>query len=103
MSNTQSTYGIVRRNLLRWKNNLRYKRRIAINVVDSDFREKLTAYNQQRTLGCDSTVCHIPMRSLYFGFDGIVTACCFNRNFVLGKFPENSIEEIIHGEKRKSL
>ena len=103
MSKAQSTYGTVMRNLLRWKNNLRYKRQIASNIADSDFREKLVDYNQQRQLGCDSTVCHIPMRSLYFGFDGIVTACCFNRNFVLGKFPENSIEEIIHGEKRKSL
>ena len=43
------------------------------------------------------------MRSIYFGFEGIVTACCFNRNYVLGIFPENSIQEIIHGEKRKTL
>lgn len=96
-------YGHIRQRLIRLANNLRYKRQIASNVADSAFRDKFIDYNLQRSLGCDPTICHVPMRSLYFGFDGIVTACCFNRNFVLGKFPENSIEEIIHGEKRKTL
>ena len=103
MSNIQNTYGTIKRNLLRWKNNLHNKRQIAINVAARVFREKLVEYNRQMQLGCNPIVCYVPLRSLYFGFDGIVTACCFNRNFVLGKFPENSIDEIIHSEKRKSL
>ena len=103
MSRIKKIYSSIRQHLLRFANNLRNKRQIASNVADSAFREKLTDYNLQRSLGCDTTVCHVPLRSIYFGFGGIVTACCFNRNFVLGKFPDNSIEEIIHGEKRKTL
>jgi MoaA/NifB/PqqE/SkfB family radical SAM enzyme len=98
-----TAYGSIRQQLQRIANNPHYKRHIARDINDSAFREKLIDYNLQRTLGCDHTVCHVPLRSLYFGFGGIVTACCFNRNFVLGKFPDNSIEEMIHGEKRKSL
>ncbi len=98
-----TAYGPIRQQVQRIANNLHYKRHIARDINDSAFREKLIDYNLQRTLGCDHTVCHVPLRSLYFGFGGIVTACCFNRNFVLGKFPDNSIEEMIHGEKRKSL
>lgn len=89
--------------LLLWKNKLRTKIFLSKNIDDKEFRSKLIEYNTQRQLGCDTTICHVPMRSLYFGFDGIVTACCFNRNYVLGKIPENSIAEIIHGEKRKTL
>jgi molybdenum cofactor biosynthesis enzyme MoaA len=34
---------------------------------------------------------------------GNATACCFNRVHILGKYPENSISEIINGEKRQNL
>lgn len=103
MSKQKHTYGTIARNLLRWKNNLRNKNIVDQGIDDKEFCNNLIEYNTQRYFGCDKTVCHVPMRSLYFGFDGIVTACCFNRNYVLGKFPENSIAEIIHGEKRKTL
>ena len=103
MSKQKHTYGTLARNLLRWKNNLCNKSHIAQNIDDEVFRNNLIEYNNQRHFGCDTTVCHVPMRSLYLGFDGIVSACCFNRNYVLGRFPENSIAEIIHGEKRKTL
>ena len=103
MSKQKHTYGTIARNLLRWKNNLRNKNIVDQGIDDKEFCNNLIEYNTQRYFGCDPTVCHVPMRSLYFGFGGIVTACCFNRNYVLGKFPENSIAEIIHGEKRKTL
>jgi MoaA/NifB/PqqE/SkfB family radical SAM enzyme len=72
-------------------------------VNDADLRKHIIEYNMQRPQGCDITICHAPLRSIYFGFGGIVTTCCFNRNYVLGKYPENSLDEIIHGEKRKLL
>jgi len=103
MAKQKHTYGTITRNLLRWKNNLRNKNLVGQGIDDKEFRKNLIEYNTQRHFGCDKTICHVPMRSLYFGFGGIVTACCFNRNYVLGKFPENSIAEIIHGEKRKAL
>ena len=94
---------IIKQKLSNICKNLQYKKKISQLVNDADWRKHIIEYNMQRQLGCDPTVCHVPMRSLYFGLEGIVTACCFNRNFTLGRFPENSIEEIIHGEKRKTL
>ena len=95
-------YGIIKK-LLLWKNKLRTKIFLTKNIDDKEFRSKLMEYNTQRQLGCDTTICHVPMRSIYFGFGGVVTACCFNRKYILGRFPENTIEEIIHGEQRKIL
>lgn len=103
MLKQKHTYGTIARNLLRWKNNLRNKSLVGQDIDDEKFRNNLMEYNIQRQLGYDPTVCHVPMRSLYFGFGGIVTACCFNRHYELGRFPENTIEEIINGEKRKLL
>lgn len=77
-------------------NNLLFSRKLSHDKA-------LLEYNRKRPLGCDPTVCHIPYRSLYFGFDGIVTACCFNRSYVLGQFPNDSITEIINGNKRQQL
>lgn len=81
MSNIQNTYGTIKRNLLRWKNNLHNKRQIAINVAARVFREKLVEYNRQMQLGCNPIVCYVPMLSLYFGFNGNVTVCCFTEKF----------------------
>ncbi len=65
--------------------------------------EKLKAYNKSRATGSEPCVCHAPSRSLYFDMHGNATACCFNRVHILGKYPENSIDEIINGDKRKHL
>ena len=104
MLTIKNAYKFVRKRIYRWKNNTRNKKHIAELITDDeDLRKKIIKYNKQRPYGFDSTICHLPMRSLYFGFGGIVTACCFNRKYILGKFPKNSISEIIHGEKRKIL
>ncbi len=65
--------------------------------------EKLIAYNKNRATGPEPCVCYAPTRSLYFDRYGNATACCFNRVHKLGKYPENSISEIISSEKRKLL
>lgn len=65
--------------------------------------DKLKAYNRSRVTGPEPCVCHAPSRSLYFDLHGNATACCFNRVHILGKYPENSIDEIINSEKRKTL
>ena len=63
----------------------------------------LTNYNKSRLTGPEPCVCHAPSRSLYFDIHGKATACCFNRVHVLGKYPENSVSEIIKSDKRKFL
>ncbi len=94
---------IIKQKLSNICKNLQYKKKISQLVNDADLRKHIIEYNMQRPQGCDITICHAPLRSIYFGFGGIVTTCCFNRNYVLGNYPENSLNEIIHGEKRKLL
>ncbi len=104
MFSIKNAYKFIRKELHRRINNLRTKEHI-VKLIGNDrvLRKHIIKYNKQRPYGYDHTICHLPMRSLYFGFGGIVTACCYNRKHILGKFPENSISEIIHGEKRKIL
>jgi MoaA/NifB/PqqE/SkfB family radical SAM enzyme len=47
--------------------------------------------------------CSAPFKSLYFGPRGDVTACCYNRSFVLGKYPENTLKNIWEGKKIEKL
>jgi len=65
--------------------------------------QKLIEYNKSRVTGPEPCVCHAPNRSIYFDIHGKATACCFNRVHILGKYPENSIDEIISGDKRSLL
>ncbi|HOZ29940.1 MAG TPA: radical SAM protein [Bacteroidales bacterium] len=65
--------------------------------------DKLIEYNKSRVTGPEPCVCHAPFRSLYFDMNGYATACCFNRVHILGKYPENTIDEIVNGEKRSRL
>lgn len=85
------------RNLYKYRN---FKKHLNPLYGDS---AKLIAYNKSRITGSEPCVCHAPSRSLYFDIYGNATACCFNRVHKLGKYPENSIEEIIKGDKRKKL
>lgn len=73
--------------------------------IHNDFgnKQKLVEYNKSRTTGPEPCICHAPLRSLYFDIHGNATACCFNRAHILGKYPQQSISEIIHGEKRSFL
>jgi MoaA/NifB/PqqE/SkfB family radical SAM enzyme len=47
--------------------------------------------------------CNAPFGSLYFTQNGNVTACCQNRMYLLGIYPENSVEEIWQGDRIKIL
>lgn len=64
-------------------------------------------YNFQRKTSNTSASCWAPFRSMYFGFRGNTSVCCFNKIHVIGKYPEQSIREIWFGAKadeiRKSL
>ena len=65
--------------------------------------EILKAYNQSRPMGAQEKLCYAPFKNIYFGHYGKATACCYNRNFVLGTYPANSIEEIWFGEEADKL
>ncbi len=60
-------------------------------------------YNLNRRCGPRSLLCYSPFTSLYFGTDGVVTSCCYNRESVLGRYPENTIREIWEGPASQAL
>lgn len=65
--------------------------------------QQLKKYHFSRPTGPTTTICYAPAKSIYFGFGGMVVPCCFNRSFVYGKFPNDSIKDIINGTKRMEL
>ncbi|MEO8482879.1 MAG: radical SAM protein [Acidobacteriota bacterium] len=66
--------------------------------------EVLKAYDASRDAGTDvSVLCHAPFLSLNFDQSGRVTACCFNREYVLGTYPEQNIDEIWRGQPAAEL
>ncbi|MDZ4846260.1 MAG: radical SAM protein [Chitinophagales bacterium] len=63
----------------------------------------LRDYNQHRPLGPQKYICHAPFKSIYLGHHGRAIACCYNRTYFLGSYPENSIRDIWFGEKANEL
>ena len=61
------------------------------------------AYDAQRLPLDRGTFCHAPSINLNFDQSGQVTACCYNRKFVLGTYPQDTVQAIWNGEKRKEL
>ena len=66
-------------------------------------RGQIKAFNQTRSVRNPASLCYAPSLSLNFDQTGNVTACCFNREYVLGSYPQNTIDEIWSGEKTKKL
>lgn len=64
----------------------------------------LADYQAARAAGVDrSVLCHAPFASLNFDQSGQVTACCYNRRFQLGSYPEQSVREIWAGAPARAL
>lgn len=62
----------------------------------------LSEYKSFRS-GKHRHLCNAPFKSLRFSQSGNVLACCFNRGFSLGKYPENSLHDIWFGDKVSNL
>ncbi|MFW5805674.1 MAG: radical SAM protein [Bacteroidales bacterium] len=78
---------------------------LAFPFISSKNKNKpaIRKYIFSRVTGPNPVVCHAPYRSVYFGFNGKVQPCCFNREHLYGKYPEQSVDSILHGAKRKEL
>ena len=61
------------------------------------------AYNKERPQGPRPVICYAPFRSLRFSLSGNALACCYNRKYSLGKYPENSVRDSWFGEKAEKL
>ena len=61
------------------------------------------AYNRYRHEGAKPIFCYLPFNSLTFSMSGNVYVCNYNKNILLGRYPENSIGEIWNGAAARKL
>lgn len=69
------------------------------NPINSNI---LSEYKSFRS-GNHRHLCNAPFKSLRFSQSGNVLACCFNRGYSLGKYPENNLHDIWFGDKISNL
>ena len=69
-------------------------------AVDFDI---LNGYNASRQCADKGAICHAAESSLYFGRDGLVSACCYSRSSPLGSYPDQSVVEIWLGAQAKAM
>ncbi|MES2622266.1 MAG: twitch domain-containing radical SAM protein [Bacteroidota bacterium] len=66
-------------------------------------RNLYKAYNKFRPNGAKPLFCYLPYNSLTFSFGGQVFVCSYNRDIELGRYPQNSIDEIWNGAEAQKL
>lgn len=59
---------------------------------------QIEAYNAARLASVRQALCHAPSTNLYFDREGKMLACCYNRELVLGKYPQQTVMEALTGE-----
>ena len=65
--------------------------------------QQLRKYNQQRPRSARRAICWAAEKSMYIGFRGNITSCCYNKTYLLGKYPDQSLHNIWFGSKRRDL
>ena len=77
------------------------------NAIEAGYKplekKQYSRYNHFRPNGPKQIFCYLPYNSLTFSFGGKVYVCSYNRDVILGEYPENSIKEIWEGEKAMKL
>ena len=63
----------------------------------------LKEYNDSRPLGPQDKMCYAPFKSIYFGHYGKAHVCCYNRDYVIGTYPKQSIREIWMSQEAENL
>jgi radical SAM protein with 4Fe4S-binding SPASM domain len=61
------------------------------------------SYNKSRPEGKKEKLCYVPFSSLTFSWEGKIYACTYNRNILVGQYPNDTLEEVWHGERLKKL
>ena len=61
------------------------------------------SYNLGRHESATASFCFAPSANMLFAQDGSVRVCCHNLEYVIGKYPEQSIAEIWNGDKAREL
>ncbi len=63
----------------------------------------LTDFNRQRSISDRGKLCNAPFRAVRFEQRGVVRTCCFNRQVVLGRYPEMTLNEIWNSQEANTL
>jgi radical SAM protein with 4Fe4S-binding SPASM domain len=66
-------------------------------------RKRFREYNRFRPGGALPIFCYLPFNSMTFSMSGRVYVCSYNKNILLGRYPEQTIEQIWHGEEAVKL
>lgn len=83
--------------LKREKNIENYKKFRSLNST------QYATYNRYRPEGAKPIFCYLPFNSLTFSMTGNVYVCNYNKNILLGRYPENTIDEIWNGAPAQKL
>jgi MoaA/NifB/PqqE/SkfB family radical SAM enzyme len=65
--------------------------------------DTINQYKRSRGWTDKSLICHAPFVNLNFEQNGNITACCYNRKEVLGRYPEQSILDAWYSAPAESL
>lgn len=66
-------------------------------------QEILFEYNKIRTARNKEIFCHAPFACMNFDQNGHVTVCCYNRTYILGTYPNDTLKNIWFGQKAEQL
>jgi len=72
------------------------------NFFNNNKNDVFKEYNNTRSFK-SKHFCNAPFKSLTFFLDGDVMACWQNKQYLLGKYPKNSIKDIWFGERAEKL
>lgn len=65
--------------------------------------QDLEFYNSDRSEAISKMGCWSPVKNLFIGMRGQIMTCCYNKSYLLGEYPNQTIKDIWFGEKRKDL
>src|SRR5690606_33203504 len=67
-------------------------------------KKHIKAYNNTRIPQVNKRVlCHAPWQSINFTQNGDATVCCYNKEYVLGTYPKNSLHDMWFGKTAKTI
>ncbi|TAE58734.1 MAG: hypothetical protein EAZ89_03085, partial [Bacteroidetes bacterium] len=65
--------------------------------------ESLADYLRRKPAYTSGKLCHAADTAMYFGQDGRVHACCYNRTQEFGRYPDHTVDEIWQSTVRASM
>ena len=65
--------------------------------------ENLDKYNGHRFVTDAARICYAPSVSMNFEAGGHATPCCYNRSYVIGRWPDSSVEELWNSPENRAF